>query len=97
MEKIIISIQRISKRIEMIFEKLLITAIILLTALILLFPFKLCLKDGGTIKYVAVLYTVSKEHSLAFENGEDGHMIGTQVRILFWWVYNDVKFVPNPI
>lgn len=63
---------------------------------ILLFPIKQSLKDGGTVEYNAILYSVVKEHSMTLsEQGEKGYNVGTRVRVLFFEVYNDVKFVAN--
>lgn len=72
-----------------------ITAVILIT---LLFPIKNHVKDGGTVTYDAVLYGITKQHSMvsdiASPTGESGYKIGTRVRILWFEVYNDVEFVP---
>ncbi|MBR1898540.1 MAG: hypothetical protein IJ825_06635 [Oscillospiraceae bacterium] len=72
---------------------------ILLIAVILamLIPMRTQYKDGGTVTYQAVLYTVTKRHSLAQEDHRMGLRTGTEVRVLFWEVYNDVEFVPNEI
>ncbi len=51
--------------------------------------------DGGTRQYVAPLYSVTRAHSLHSENGADGYLTGTIVRVLFFEVYDDVIFVPN--
>lgn len=67
----------------------------------MLLPMQTAYKDGGTVKYQAVLYTVTKRHSMAqaeYGGGyRNGYQIGTEVRILFWEVYNDVEFVPDNI
>lgn len=63
-----------------------------------LIPIKSQLKDGGTIKYNAVLYGVTKSHSMWHENrepdGNFGYLTGTRVRVLWFTVYDDVEFVP---
>ena len=72
--------------------------IIILICAALLVPIPVGYKDGGTVEYNAILYTVRKEHSIADGSGlpqGGGYNIGTQVRILFWTVYNDVEFVPS--
>ncbi len=58
-------------------------------ALVLLFPVKLSYKDGGSVEYKAILYSVYKEHSLCIEPGY--YNIGTVVTILGFEVYNDVQ------
>ena len=60
-------------------------------------PMRTAYKDGGTVKYRAVLYSVTKRHSLAVSDHRRGYDIGTEVRVLFWEVYNDVTFVPDNI
>lgn len=61
----------------------------------LLIPFPVGYKDGGTVEYNAVLWSVRKEHSIFWSEHETGYNIGTVVRILFWNVYDDVEFVPE--
>ncbi len=70
----------------------------LIIAVILLVPVKECYKDGGTIKYNAVLWSVTKHHSIAHDSaGKRGYDTGTTVRILCFEVYSDYpKFVPSP-
>ena len=51
--------------------------------------------DGGTRQYVAPLYSVTRAHSLHTENGANGYLTGTIVRVLFFEVYDDVIFVPD--
>lgn len=63
--------------------------IIIVICAILLVPIPAVYKDGGTVEYNAILYTVRKVHSLA----PFGYNIGTQVRIFFWIVYDDVEYV----
>lgn len=65
-----------------------------IVAVLLLVPFPVGYKDGGTVKYRAVLYCVTKQHSIAFDPLEqkDGYDIGTAVEILGFEVYNDVEY-----
>ena len=65
--------------------------IIIVICAILLVPIPTGYKDGGTVEYNAILYTVRKVHSLHLQ----GYNIGTQVRILFWTVYDDVEYYPD--
>ena len=73
-------------------KKIVIIIIAVLAAIFLFFTSILCIpirrayKDGGTVAYDAILYSVRKVHSLY----ADGYMEGTQIRILFWTVYDDV-------
>lgn len=80
-------------------KKTIVIIITAIVAVILLFPIKSQIKDGGTVKYDAVFYGVTKEHSIISDlispTGEFGYDIGTRVRILWFEVYNDVEFVPN--
>ncbi len=69
-------------------KKKIIIAVIL--CVILLTPIPRFLKDGGTVEYNAVLYSVRKVHSI---NG-DGYNVGTEVRLLFWEVYSSVEYQP---
>lgn len=66
--------------------------------IIMLIPIKSQYLDGGTVKYNAVLYGITKHHSIYYElnspNGKNGYNIGTTVRILWFDVYDNVKFVP---
>jgi len=67
--------------------------LILLVCAVLLIPIPSWYKDGGTVKYTAITYSVTKQHSIS-EQGS-GYNVGTRVRILFWTVYDDVKFEPD--
>ncbi len=71
----------------MIKKKIVITVIIALIILLLI-PVPRRLKDGGTVEYNAVLYSVKKVHSMYYDFG---YMEGTQVRVLFWNVFDDVE------
>lgn len=67
---------------------------IAIALVLLLVPFTVVYKDGGTVKYRAALYCVTKQHSIAFDplEQEDGYDIGTAVEILGFEVYNDVEY-----
>ena len=62
-------------------------AIIQVVLSVMLIPIPRHLKDGGTVEYNALLYSVHKVHSL---NMSDGYDVGTKVRVLFWVVFDDV-------
>lgn len=76
-------------------KKHLLIGIIILV--IMLIPIKTELKDGGTKIYNAVLYGITKEHSMTTEdntvNGQFCYNIGTRIRILWFEVYDDTEFV----
>ena len=70
--------------------------ILLIVAVILVVPIESHAKDGGTVKYDALLWGVTKHHSIAHDSaGNRGNDTGTTVRILCFEVYSDYpKFVP---
>lgn len=62
--------------------------------IILLFPVKTQLKDGGTVQYRALLYNISKVHSVtSIEEQENGIELneGLIIEILGFEIYNNVK------
>ncbi len=71
----------------------------ILVALVLLVPIPVHYKDGGTVSYNAILYSVTKVHSITSSRYSDdgelevGYAIGTRVRVLIFPVYDDVKEV----
>lgn len=71
-------------------KKKVIIGVSVLIVIILLFPIPLRLKDGGTIKYQAILYSVSDTHSLVLDSN-DAYQEGIIVEILGFEVYNNVK------
>ena len=70
-------------------KKKAVTAICFALAVILLFPVPMRLKDGGTVKLQAVLYSVSDVHRLSFEDA-DGYEDGIIIKILGVEVLNTV-------
>ena len=62
----------------------------LILALILLIPIPLRLKDGGTVKYQAVLYSISDVHRLD-PDSEDGYQDGLVIEILGMKVYSNLE------
>lgn len=71
----------------------------ILVALVLLVPIPVHYKDGGTVSYNAILYSVTKVHSITSRRNSDdgeleaGYALGTRVRVLIFPVYDDVKEV----
>lgn len=75
-------------------KKKIIIGVCVLIAVILLFPVRLQLKDGGTVEYKAILYKVSDVHSLTtLEEHEQGKMFneGLIIEILGIEVFNNVE------
>ncbi len=70
-------------------KKILIIAIIVLLV-ILLFPIPMKLKDGGSIEFKALLYSVTKYHKLALENSDKEYIDGLGIKILGKEVYNSI-------
>ena len=71
-------------------KKNVITAICTLVVIVLLIPIPMRMKDGGTVKYQAVLYSVSDVHRLA-PSTEKGYEDGIIIKILGMQVLNNVK------
>lgn len=69
------------KKIVMIFCVLLVIA--------LLFPIPLRMKDGGTVKYQAVLYSISDVHRLA-PSEDSGYEDGIIIEVLGMQVFNNI-------
>ncbi|MFY9214066.1 MAG: hypothetical protein WAO45_05040 [Tissierellaceae bacterium] len=63
--------------------------IIIIIALILLFPIPIRYKDGGTVKYQALLYSITDYHAL---REVDGYDTGIEIRILGRRVYENTTF-----
>lgn len=71
-------------------KKKIVICIVALIAIIFLFPVPFRLKDGGTVKYQAVLYSISDVHRISHDS-ESGYEEGIIVEILGMTVYNNVK------
>lgn len=71
--------------------------VVIIILIIMLIPIKFGFKDGGTVEYKAVLYSVTKRHEISGPpiHPTYGYYIGTEVKILFFEVYSDVEFVPD--
>ena len=70
-------------------KKIIRITIIIIIALILLFPIPLRYKDGGTVKYQALLYSITDYHAL---RGVDGYDTGIEIKILGITVYENTTF-----
>ena len=62
----------------------------ILIAIVLLCPIPMRLKDGGTVKYQALLYSVSDVYRLA-PSTESGYEDGIVIEILGMQVFNNVN------
>ena len=71
-------------------KKIIIIVTSILIAIVLLCPIPMRLKDGGTVKYQALLYSVSDVHRLA-PSTESGYEDGIVIEILGMQVFNNVN------
>ena len=71
-------------------KKKIIISISVLLAIVLLCPIPMRLRDGGTVKYQALLYSISDVHRLA-PSVESGYEEGLIIEILGMQVFNNVK------
>ena len=74
-------------------KKKAIVIVCVLLAIVLLFPIPMRLRDGGTVQYKAILYTVSDVHSLAtVEEQEAGKEFneGIIIEVLGFEIFNNV-------
>ena len=61
-------------------------------AAVLLVPVRVNLKDGGSVRYRALLYEVTKIHQLAPEvKGVKPYIDGFEVKLLGWTVYRETN------
>ncbi len=71
-------------------KKKIILFIVIIITLVLLVPIPFKLKDGGSIEFKALLYTVTKYHRLDMES-ETGFQDGLGIKILGMEVYNNLN------
>ena len=69
-------------------KKILVVILIFLIA-VLLIPIKYYYKDGGTVAYRAILYSVTNYHSIS---PEGGYYTGIEVKILGKSIYDSTTF-----
>ena len=60
--------------------------------LAMLLPVRLEMDDGGSEEYSALLYRVTLRHTMAQQEGVFGYLMGTEIQILGFDVYSDVRF-----
>ncbi len=70
-------------------KKKILIAVIVIILLVLLVPIPMRLKDGGTIEYKALIYTISKVHRLN-HNSKSGYDNGLIIKIFGKEIYNNV-------
>jgi hypothetical protein len=71
-------------------RKKLMICIAVICSIVLLFPIPFRLKDGGTVKYQALLYSISDVHRISHVE-EDGYEDGIIIEILGMEIYNKVE------
>ena len=69
-------------------KKTIIIVCVVVAMLVLLVPIPMHLKDGGSVKYSALLYSVTDVHRL--NPVTDGYEEGTIIKFLGFEVYNNV-------
>ena len=75
-------------------KKKFIAIVVIIIALILLFPIPMRLKDGGSVEYRALLYTITKYHRLS-ANPNQMYIDGWGIEILGMEIYNGIKEQEN--
>ena len=83
-------------------KKKIVIGIVVIFMLVLLLPIRLQMKDGGSVQYKAVLYTVTKYHQITLEMDDEnkgvvdsGHLVGWGVEVLGLEIFNNVKYVSD--
>jgi len=70
-------------------KKWIISIIVIIVAFIFLFPTTLRYEDGGTVRYKAILYSVTNYHSM---KDPDGFDTGIEIEIFGIPVYKNTTF-----
>ena len=70
-------------------KKVIIVVSLVIVALILFVPIPMRLKDGGSVKYSALLYSVTDVHRMS--SAMEGYEEGTIIEVLGLEVYNKLK------
>ena len=83
-------------------KKKIVIGIVVFVMLVLLVPIRLQMKDGGSVQYKAVLYTVTKYHQITMEMDDEnegiidsGHLDGWGIDILGIEIFNNTKYVSD--
>lgn len=72
-------------------KKRIVLVIIIAIAVILLFPIPIKLKDGGSVEYKAVLYTITKYNKLTSTISSTEYIDGIGIEILGMEIYNNTN------
>lgn len=72
-------------------NKSIIIIVIIIVLIILLFPIPNKLRDGGTIEYKALLYTITDYHKIAPEENEKEYLEGVKFEILGFEIFNSLE------
>ncbi len=75
-------------------KKVFVTVIIILLVAIFILPIPMRLKDGGTVKYQAVLYSISDVHRLVPTENDAAYEDGLIIEILGFEIFNNIKKAP---
>ncbi len=70
-------------------KKKVIIGISIVIIVLSLIPFPIYYKDGGSVEYRAILYKVTKYHTINF-NSESGYTDGLSIEILGIEIYNNL-------
>jgi len=65
--------------------------LLLILLIILLVPIPIYIKDGGTVEYKSILYSVSKVHRLKESFVSEEYEVGLIIKILGLEIFNNVK------
>ncbi len=77
-------------------KKNIVIIIVILLLIILLFPIQINkLKDGGSIEFKTLLYSVTKYHKLAPENSDTEYIDGIGIKILGMEIFNNTEYSKN--
>lgn len=81
---------------EDIMKKKIIISVIIIVLIVLLFPIRMQLKDGGSVRYKAILYSITKVHRLMLEEAEASGKVkpyedGYEIEILGLKIYSNVE------
>ena len=65
--------------------------ILIILAIILFFPIRLVLNDGGTVQYKSLVYTITKYHKLTLVASNVEYMEGLEIKFLGIKIYSNLK------
>lgn len=72
-------------------RRVVISIIILIILLILLVPVPLRFRDGGTVEYTAMIYTVTVYNHIWYEDDQYGRLVGVQIDIFGRTVFDNSR------